>query len=186
MKAIITLVMGFLLSFSASANDFAAVVGFRSTSASAAGPVTAGVDIGAKNGYGVGVLGFFDMAANFQIRSGFLYNTRDVNVKTALVDFDMNAAYVDIPVTAMYKFAEYGGFFAGPVLALLASKDCKQTGGCTKDPEATALAFQLGASFKFAPQLGGEVYYEILPSEYWKDNLKDIKTVGVNLLFTFE
>jgi hypothetical protein len=60
------------------------------------------------------------------------------------------------------------------------------TGGCVKDPEGMSLGFQLGASFKFAPQLGAELYYEMVPSEFWKDYLKNGRSVGANLLITFE
>ena len=183
MKAIISLVIGFLLSFTASANDFAAAVGFRSNSADGA---VAGQSVSSKSGIGAGVIGFFDMASQFQIRTGFLYNQRNVSIKDSGVEADLDLSYVDVPITGMYKFADYAGAFAGPVLALLASKDCKIAGGCSYNPEGMVLGFQFGASFKFAPQLGAEVYYEMLPSQYWKGALKNGRTVGVNLLFTFE
>ncbi|MEZ0392005.1 MAG: outer membrane beta-barrel protein [Pseudobdellovibrionaceae bacterium] len=184
MKAFITLVMGFLISVGASANDFAAAIGFRSNSADIAIPNATGVSVKSKTGFGGGVLGFFDMTQSIQMRTGLLYNQRDVKIDDGVTDYDMNAGYVDIPVTANFKFADYAGFFAGPVLALLAQKDNKL--GNSKDPEAMSVAFQLGASFKFAPQLGAELFYEVMPSEYWDKTLKNLKTVGANLLITFE
>jgi hypothetical protein len=196
MKAIFTmlttLLLGLLISFSASANDFAAAIGFRSNSADLVSTtgVTASVD--SKTGFGAGVIGFFDMGADFQIRSGFLYNQRSYKVSYTspiAAEAELNLAYIDIPVTAMYKFADYAGAFAGPVVGLLASKECKLAGGTcaiTKDPESLIVGLQFGASFKFAPQLGAELYYETIPSEFWKDGLKNARTVGVNLLFTFE
>jgi hypothetical protein len=184
MKALFTLVMGFLLSTSVYANDFAAAVGFRSNSADA---VTAGNDVTSKTGFGAGVIGFFDLASQFQLRSGFLYTQRNFGLGlTGGTDYDTNASYVDIPVTAMYRFADYAGIFAGPVAALLVSKDCKTPGGCSTSPEGMDLGLQFGASFKFASQLGAEVYYETIPSTFWKDAMKNARAVGVNLLFTFE
>jgi len=185
MKALFTLVMGFLLmSTSVYANDFAAAVGFRSNSADA---VPVGADVTSKASFGAGVIGFFDLASQFQLRSGFLYNQRNFGIgATGGIDYDTNAAYVDIPVTAMYRFAEYAGIFAGPVAALLVSKECKAPGGCTTSPESMNIGLQFGASFKFASQLGAEVYYETLPSTFWKDYMKNARAVGVNLLFTFE
>lgn len=183
MKALITLFFIFLFGFSTYANDFAAAVGFRSNSADA---VTSGQTTSSKTGFGAGVMGFFDMSQSLQIRSGFMYNQRDITLKSGAVEAAMNASYIDIPVTAMYRFADYGGAFAGPVLSLLASKDCKLAGGCTEDPDSMSLGLQFGVSFKFAPQLGAEFYYESVPSEYWDSYLENIKTVGVNLLFTFE
>lgn len=185
MKALITLVMGFLLSVSVYANDFAAAVGFRSNSADA---VTAGVDVSSKAGLSAGVIGFFDLASQFQIRSGFLYTQRNFEVgQSGGTKYETNFGYVDIPVTAMYRFADYAGAFLGPVLALNVSKDCKAPNGCgTENPDSMSLGLQFGASFKFASQLGAEVYYETIPSTFWKDNLKDARAVGANLLFTFE
>jgi len=184
MKALISLVIGILFSFSVYANDFAAAVGFRSNSADA---VAVGEDVASKTSFGAGVIGFFDLASQFQIRSGFLYNQRNFAIGvTGGTEYDINAAYVDIPVTAMYKFADYAGAFAGPVLALLASKECKAPGGCGTSPEGSAVGLQFGASFKFAPQLGAEIYYETFPSTFWKDKMKNARTVGANLLFTFE
>jgi hypothetical protein len=184
LKSALTLTVGTLISFSASANDFAAAIGFRSNSADA---VTVGADVTSKTSLGAGVIGFFDMGDSFQIRSGFLYNQRHFGLgATGGTDYETNAAYIDIPVTAMFKFADYAGAFAGPVLGLLASKECKVPGGCATSPESTLMALQFGASFKFAPQLGAEIYYETVPSTFWKDAMKNARTVGANLLFTFE
>ncbi len=188
MKAIftatITLLLGSLIGLSAQANDFAAAIGFRSNSADA---VNSGVNVSSKSGFGLGVIGFFDVAQSLQVRSGFLYNQRNFAIgANGGTEYDINASYVDIPVTAMYRFAEYGGVFAGPVLALLASKECKAPGGCSTSPESMNIGVQFGASFKFAPQLGAELYYEMLPSTFWKDYMKSARTVGANLLFTFE
>lgn len=186
MKALITLVMSFLVSTAASANDFAAAIGFRSNSADA---VTAGATVNSKTGLGAGVIGFFDIANNFQLRSGFLYNQRNFSVTAAGLDTDRNLAYVDIPVTGMYRFADYAGVFAGPVLGLLASKECKAPSGATcptDNPQSSIFGIQFGVSFKFAPQLGGEVYYETVSGEFWKNGLENARTVGANLLFTFE
>lgn len=181
MKTLITLLAALCVGVSASANDFAAVLGFRNNSADA---VNAGVTTASKSGIGAGVLGFFDLQGALQGRVGFIYNQR--NIGAGNPEYDYNASYVDIPVTAMYKFADYAGAFAGPVLAMLASKECKNPGGCTESPEGMSVGLQFGASFKFAPQLGAELYYEMIPSTYWKDSFKNMRTVGVNLLFTFE
>ncbi len=188
MKALITVVITSLIGFSALANDFAAVLGMRSNSADLVNS-TGGLSVATKTGIGAGVLGFFDMGDGMQVRSGFMYNQRNIGIDSPLGEIDANLAYVDIPVTAMFKFADYAGAFVGPVLGLLASKECKISNGTctlTKDPESMILALQFGASFKFAPQMGAELYYEMIPSEYWKDGFKNGRTVGVNLLLTFE
>ena len=183
------LILGILLTVfvqGAFANDFTAVIGVRSNTADFD---TTGVSVGNKTSFGLGVLGFFDIAENLQFRSGFLYNQRQYSAKSGNVDYDFNLAYADIPVTLMYKFADYGGAFIGPVLGLLAAKECKaSSGSCTfpKDPSSTIIPVQLGVSFKFAPQMGGELYYELVSSALWENGIKNSRTVGANFLFTFE
>ena len=184
MKAILS-VLVLMIGQMAMANDFAAVLGFRSNSADA---VANGVNVNSKTSFGLGVLGFMDLNEALQFRSGFLYNQRNYQTSVGTTETDLNIAYVDIPVTLMYKFADYAGVFAGPVVSLLVSKECKTTGGCgnIKNPESMVLPIQFGVSFKFAPQMGAELYYEMTSSEFWKDSLKNSRTVGANFLYTFE
>lgn len=191
MKAMTSVVVKILavlaIASPAMASDFAVALGLRSNSADA---VTAGTSTSSMTGFGAGVIGYFDLASNFQGRVGFLYNQRNVKLGSSGNELELTANYVDIPVTAMYKFADYAGAFAGPVLGLKAGKECKASGTAScaglKDPEGSIFGFQFGAMFKFMPQVGGEIYYEMIPSEYWKDAVKDARTVGVNLLITFE
>jgi len=188
MKAFISVVIGFLMmviSTSAQANDFALALGIRSNSADSD---NTGYSASTKTGVGIGAIGFFDIGQAFQLRSGFLYNQRNYTLTASGAnDVELNMAYVDIPVTAMYKFADYAGVFAGPVLGFLASKECKPGSACdTNKVDGTMLGLQFGASFKFAPQMGGEIYYEMIPTTFWKDQLKNARTVGFNLLVTFE
>lgn len=189
MKAAIKyLLLAIITQFSvvAFANDFAAVVGLRSNSADSP---TSGNSINSKTGVGLGVIGIFDLNEAFQMRTGFLYNQRNFEVKGTLANTDLNLAYVDIPVTGMYKFADYAGAFAGPVLSLLASKECKTSSGTcvtSDNPSGLALGLQLGVHFKFAAQLGAELYYEMISGQFWKNQLENSRTVGFNFLFTFE
>ncbi len=187
MKRIFITILGLILSTSAMANDFGLIVGLRTNSADF--PSNGGT-VASKTGLGVGAMGYFDIANKWEMRTGFVYNQRNFTITNGGVDSDLNLSYIDIPVTASYKFADYAGVFAGPVLGLLASKECKSgAGGCsavTNNPDSLSLGLQFGASFKFAPQLGGEFYYMTIPSEFWKGSLQNAKTVGASLLITFE
>ncbi len=185
MKAILTIITSLLVSASAFANDFAAVLGFRSNSADA---VSTSVSTSGKTSFGLGVVGIFDLSGPLQGRAGFIYNQRNFSASVSSTEVEYNMSYVDVPLTLMYRFADYAGAFAGPVVGLLASKECKSTvsNTCSSNPESMITGFQLGTSFKFAPQMGAELYYEVIPSTFWKDSFKDMKTVGVNLMFTFE
>jgi hypothetical protein len=182
MKALLSVVVAFLMGSSAFAySDFGVALGVRSNSADA---VTSGDSVDSATSFGAGVEGFFEMAPQFDIRAGFLYNQRKFSLTSGGVSNDITLSYIDIPVTAEYKFADYAGVFAGPVIGLLASKD--KSGTWAKNPSSMVLAWQLGVTFKFAPQLGAEVYYEILPSKFADPYLENAKTVGANLLITFE
>lgn len=184
------LILSFLaivsLTIPAQANDFAAAVGFRTNNANA---VAAGSDTENENGLQAGVIGFFDFSDVFGLRSGFLFSQRNYTLKAGTTTSEIDLGYFDIPFTATFKFADYARIFAGPVVALNLWDKCELSGGgtCTvKDPDSISLGLQLGVSFKFAPQFGGEIYYELLPGDFIDDSLKDSKTVGANLLVTFE
>jgi hypothetical protein len=183
MKALLSVVVIFLMGSSAFAyNDFGVVLGYRSNSADA---VNSTDSVSSEGSWAAGVEGFFDVAPQFAIRTGFLYETRKYSfTPSGGTSGDMTLSYIDIPITAEYKFADYAGVFAGPVLGLLASKD--KSGSWTSNPSSSTLGLQLGVTFKFAPQLGGEVFYEMIPSKFAPDYLENAKTVGVNLLVTFE
>jgi hypothetical protein len=185
---LISFAMVFLLSTSALADDFAVALGYRSNTADIDGTVgTSSVDT--KGGAALGVIGIFDLSEKFQGRLGFLYNQRNFTIKTGAASTDINLAYIDVPVTGVYRFADYAGVFAGPVLTLLASKEIKNTAGTatfSKSPESLNLGLQFGATFKFAPQMGAEIYYELIPGAFAPDHLKAAKTVGLNFLVTFE
>lgn len=183
MKALLSVVVAFFIGSSAFAySDFGVVLGVRSNSADA---VTTGDSVSSATSFGAGVEGFFEIAPQFAIRTGFIYNQRKFSLtEGSNPASDVTLSYIDIPITAEYKFADYAGAFAGPVLGLLASKD--KSGSWTKNPSSTLLGLQLGVSFKFAPQLGAEVYYEIVPAKFADPYLESAKTVGANLLITFE
>lgn len=187
MKAILSIITSLLMAATASASDFAVVLGARSNSADA--DVT-GLTVDSKTGMGIGVLGFFDLAGAVQGRMGMIINQRNFTLKSSSTySNDLNTTYMDIPLTVNYKFVDYAGVFAGPVASLLAAKSQSANVSSfelSKSPESFNLGFQFGASFKFAPQLGAELYYESIPSTIWKEGVKDVKTVGLNFLMTFE
>lgn len=186
MKAIISALLVLAMANLAQASDFAVALGLRSNNADS---VTAGGSVDSDTGFGAGVIGFFDLGSALQMRSGFLYNQRNFKSGSA-PSSEVKISYIDIPVTLMYKFADYAGVFGGAVLGLKASDECKVSGGgscgAIKDPDSLIYGFQFGVSFKFAPQMGAELYYEMIPGEFWEDVLKNATAIGANFLYTFE
>lgn len=186
MRPLMTLILALFLGFSAFANDpeFAMTGGFRNTNVDAAGGMTGSE---ARNGLQVGILGFLPFNEVWGLRSGFLYSQRKYLVQSA-PDVDVNTAWIDIPATVMFRFNEYGGVFGGVVLALNQAKDCSKSDGtaCSiKGLSSTMVPLTFGVSFKFAPQMGAEFYYEH-SSGKTSDDAENMRTVGANFAYYFE
>ena len=57
-------------------------------------------------------------------------------------------------------------------------------GGSVTGAQSSINPFIIGAAFKFAPQLGANVFFETGGDA--ANNLKNYRSVGVNLMFTFD
>lgn len=182
--------MGLLLALSVSfvnqvqAADLALSVGTRQNSVQAS---QAGVIDKSMMGYQFGGLAFLPLTDTFSIRSGFLYTKINYKLEsTTVAEYDFN--YFNIPLTGYFKFSDFGGVFAGPVLSINLTDDCTLSSGasCAASGAATTmLPLSLGATFKFAPQMGGEIYLEVGSGDI-ADSAKNYRAVGANLLITFE
>ncbi len=173
----------------ANAADFGIVAGVRSQSADAS---TTGVTAESKTDFQLGGIGEFSINGPFHIRSGLLYSSRnvDLTVKAAGITSTgtLTLTYFDIPVQAQYKFEDYGSVFAGPVIAFILDKKCELNNGATctvTGAKSLLLPLQLGATFKFMPQVGATIYFETIPGDV-ADNFGNYRAIGANLLFTFD
>lgn len=138
-------------------------------------------------GYQFGGTGAVAIAEKVLFRSGFLYTQRPVTVATGGVNYDYHFNYLDVPLTLMWKFTDYGGIYAGVNLGLIVSADCDncQTGAYPPPPtKSTITPFVIGGSFKFAPDFGVDVYYESVSKII--DRITSGTAVGANLLITFD
>lgn len=138
-----------------------------------------------KIGYQFGATVHIPVSGAFYLRSGMLYTQRPLISKTnstgAKNEIAMN--YLDVPVALMYKFEDYAGAFIGLSLGLHLNSSVET--GQIQDEKSPLIPIILGASFKFAPQLGATIYYESASGEAAK-GLKDYRAVGANLLITFD
>lgn len=180
MKNLISLFAIFFTISASAANytDMALEVGFRHQN----GDVT-GSDTNAKVGYQVGLSAAFPVADQWSIRSGLFYTQKNIEVESLVTKQDYKFSYVEIPATAMFKFTESAGAYAGINLSMNLDDDCG-TGTCS-DVESFVTPIVIGAAFKFAPQLGGNVYFETLSGDV-ANNVKDFKAIGANLMITFD
>lgn len=187
MTRLIAVLFSTLFAVSASAASYGLEVGFRQQSASAPTGATAT----SQNGAQVGLSSSFELGGALGLRVGYLYTQRPMIYKDDLLGTETKVGlnYFDIPVAVMYRFEDYAGVFAGVSFGLNLDNSCDGTGCKVTDVTSLVTPIQLGASFKFAPQLGATVYYEMLSGDVAKLNgtkLADYKAVGVNLMITFD
>ena len=184
MKKLLGLFVIFLgtQAFAANYTDLALEVGFRQQNGTATG---ANLDGKSKIGYQLGMTAAFPVAEAWSIRTGLMYTERSIKVESSISTLSESAkfTYVDIPATVMYKFVDYAGAYAGVNLSMNLDNDCGST-KCT-GVKSMITPFVVGAAFKFAPQLGGDVFFETMSGEV-ADNLKDFKAVGAHLMITFD
>lgn len=189
MRQLLVLAFTSLISISVFANDFAAVLGVRTNS----WDITPSTNITAsgKNGYQAGILGFIEMNPVLLFRSGFIYTNRIFTSKAtgSATELEYNYSYFDIPATVMYKFSDFGGVFGGAVIAMNAGKSCSGANCSTDGVKSSLVGIQFGASFKFAPQMGAELYYETISGDVQSaagSANNNAKSVVANFLITFE
>lgn len=189
MKRVLVFVSSLVLSATAFAADVGVEVGFRQQSGKSS---LANQSSESRVGYVLGVSAFFPVSGAFGVRTGMFYVERPLLLKATggAGEAKIGLSYFDIPVLAAYKFEEYAMVFAGPVFSLKAndsvSGDSGTLSGVTlSDTSSLIVPVQIGASFKFAPQLGATVYFETVPGDVAK-NVGEYRAVGANLVITFE
>lgn len=186
-RSMTVLAVTLMASMAVQAADYGVEAGFRQQSASA----PTGMSANSQNGAQVGLTTSFELSGALGMRAGFLYTQRPMTYKDDLLGAETKVGlnYFDIPLAISYRFADVASIFGGISLGLNLDNSCDSTGCKVSDVTSMVTPVQLGASFKFAPQLGATVYYEMLSGDVAKLNgvkLGDYKAVGVNLLITFD
>lgn len=183
-----------LVSLFVTVNAFAADFGFEAGIRQQSGSVVADTQTAkSQMGYQIGLVGFLPVAESFGVRTGFFYVSRPLEIDNdATVNSGSSKIYFssfDVPVTLAYKFEDYASIFGGGVLSINLDSRADGSGDLAsakvQDVKTPIVPILIGASFKFAPQLGGTVFFESYGGDVAR-NLKDYKAVGVNLLVTFE
>lgn len=157
--------------------DYGLEVGIRQQS----GDVD-GVSTKSQMGMQFGATAHFPISGPLHLRTGMLYTQRPLVVEQS-PDNKVTMNYLDVPVALMYKFEEYAGVFVGISLGLNLDKNADS--GTITDVKSPLIPFLIGASFKFAPELGATLYYESASGEAAR-GLKDYRAVGANLMITFD
>ncbi len=192
MKKILLVMVANLICGNVFANEFAANIGFRSQSGSISSS-GAGAGGSAKSQTGIegGVIGIFDFAEKMGLRTGFMYVQRPLSLSSdaGLGDAKFNLNYFDVPLQFSYNIGDVGSLFIGPVVSVNLDSNSSGTGiynGVKMTSiKSTVFPLQIGASFKFASQLGATVYFETIPGEVAQD-FSSYRAVGALLFVSFE
>lgn len=160
--------------------DYGLEVGVRSQSGDVA---TTTSSTSSQMGLQFGATAHFPISGPLHLRTGMLYTQRPLIVKTGTAENKISMNYLDIPVALMYKFEEYAGVFAGVSLGMNLDKSADT--GTVTDVKSPLMPMIIGASFKFAPDLGIALYYENASGEA-AQGLKDYRAVGANLMITLD
>lgn len=176
-----TMLILILAAQGAYANEFAIVGGPRFDNADSK---LTGTTVEARLSFQAGVLGFLEMGGPNFIRSGFQFGTRAYGIKQGSIGIgDARFTNFDLPIGYLYRFSDYGGAFLGPVISFNFSKDCPGT-GCA-GVNSMPIGLQVGASFKIAPQIGAEVYFETMTSKI-ADGIENPKAFVGQFYFSFD
>lgn len=138
-----------------------------------------GNTVDGEGGLILGGLAYLPISDQLHFRTGFLYTQRNYKVSNSEVE----VAYADVPVSALWKIADFGGVFFGTALGLKVSESCGNT-DCV-DTKSLATPIQFGGHFKIAPQFALEVFYETMPGEIVQ-GLEDTTAIGAMAIITFE
>jgi hypothetical protein len=169
--------------FSAQAVDYADAaleIGFRQQNGTFE---SVGVDENAKIGYQVGMSGSMPIADSLSFRSGLFYVEKAIEIESGITKTDLKFTYFQIPVALMFKFIENAGVYGGVNIDFNLSDDCGSD-NCD-DVQSLMTPIVIGAAFKFAPQMGANLFFESGSGKV-ANNVKDFKAVGVNLMITFD
>lgn len=156
-------------------SDVALTAGAFTTEVS---PETSGISSSSGTGFFAGVLGFMKMQEPLWLRAGAIVGRRNLELSTSTLNIEYEVTMIEAPVTAMYMLNEMVGFFGGLRFGINAGDDCSSnlSTACSSsntDFESFIYAAEVGGHFRFTPNFGGEVAYDIGLSDFAKDTKWD-------------
>lgn len=169
-----------LSSVSFADTDFGVEVGIRQQSGDVKGT---GTSSDSENGIQFGGFAHFQLVDKLHLRTGMLYTERPLMTKSILGDSKVKLTYLDVPVALMYKFEEGAGVYGGVSLAM--KLDASSDLGDPTDVTSPLVPIIFGAFFKFHPNFGVNIYYEMASGKV-ADSLENYRAVGANLMIAFD
>ncbi len=189
-QKIIVLVLGLLISSSAMAQEYGALLGFNQSSASVDEPAGANGSISGKMGFNAGLAIAFELSPGMRFRSGFLYDQRQVDYKTSNGKYQLNFAYFDVPVNLQYALTPTVAVFGGMVVGVKASDSVKSPSGYPVDLDTKSLypLVNAGLNFTFDDMIGFDFFVERGIGEFASESttdlsFKDYMTFGLRFIY---
>ena len=164
------LLIALVVLFSTTANAYEMII--------TGGVQTTDVDIDGGNpsggtGFYVGVLGLADAGPGGFFRTGALLSQRKFeNESTGIATLKAEMLSLDVPLTYLFMFSEMVGAFGGLKLGLNLSDSCKTNVAgiiCETKAESLHYAAEFGGQFRFAPDMGVEVAFNLGLSDIAED-----------------
>jgi outer membrane receptor for monomeric catechols len=171
----------FFFPIMAFSQDLGITFGIRSDSADTDRPATS---VTALNSVSLGAVMKSEMTEKLALRVAMQYTPRQYQLQSSGVSENYKFTYFELPVGILFKLSDAGGVFVGPSFGFGLDKSCGQSGVC-QGVSNSVTSVQFGASFKYAPQLGIEIFYEKGVSQI-SPQIQQQRAVGVNLLVTFD
>ena len=136
-------------------------------------------------GFQVGGSVVIDFATNFGLKTGLFYVERPFRSDYSATSTEVKGkvSYFDVPAFVMFKLEDYAGIYAGPSLSFKLGDEI--TPGTMTDIKGMIVPITLGAQFKFASNLGANIFFETVPGEI-AQGIKNSRAVGASLLVTFD
>ncbi|MCS6837246.1 MAG: PorT family protein, partial [Bdellovibrionaceae bacterium] len=131
-----------------------------------------------------GAIGRFELSERLGLRTGMHYIPRQYEWEQGGQSNRLRMTYFELPATFLYYFTEGGGVFLGPSFSFNLDKDCG-TLVCS-GVSGNIVWMQFGASFKVAPQIGVEVFFEQSLGTPIKTHVTQPRAVGFNFFVTFD
>ena len=180
-SGVYSFVFGLLFPLVTFAQDVGVVLGWRADSADTG---LAGQTVSGQSSPSLGVIVKSQLFGDLGLRFGAEYLTRSYQMESVGASQAHRFTYFSVPVGLMYRINEFGGFFVGPALNMTLEKNCGAGQACV-GANSSLLALQVGGSFKFAPQLGAEIYFESALGSI-HSGVTNPRAVVVNLMVTFD
>lgn len=156
-------------------SDIAVTAGAFTTEVS---PDSSTVKADSGTGFFAGVLGFMEMGDGMWMRAGAVAGRRMTEFTIGTTKLEYEITTIEAPITGMYMVNEMVGFFGGMRVGLNAGDDCSSNSAtaCSTnntDFETLFYAAEVGGHFRFTPNFGVEVAYDIGLSDIAKNTKWD-------------